>query len=174
MYQDLIPIQELGPHPGIYLVTPTHVKLGASFPDYIRLTLICTTLSHRINRIRNESQHGPLVKSFYHYRGIIIRSLMENIQGGDNHTIDMLVAGIIALLLSDVGLMVYLIIITHTKGHTTQAHQGASPNWRCHLEGVHNLVTLRGGVRSLSDTRSLDQLLLFFMLYVTSSGKLGI
>ncbi|KAJ0118356.1 hypothetical protein J7T55_009139 [Diaporthe amygdali] len=56
----------------------------------------------------------------------------------------MLVAGIIALLLSD-------------------AHHGASPNWRCHLEGVHNLVTLRGGIRSLSDTKSLDQLLLFFM-----------
>lgn len=104
IYQDLLPIHELGQHPGIYLVTPTHLQIGAKFPAYIRFTLICTTLSHRINRLGNDTQQNALAQSFYHFRGIIIRSLREDINVRHNSNGDMLVAGIIALLLADVSL----------------------------------------------------------------------
>lgn len=168
IYQDLIPIHELGPHPGIYLVTPTHLRIGADFPDYIRLSLICTTLSHRINRLRDGASDNALAKSFYQYRGMIIHSLREGIEVGHKHTGDLLVAGIISLLLADVSESICKastssLLLSHTP---IQAHQGASLNWRCHLEGVHSLITLRGGVRALSGTKSLDQLLLCFILCV--------
>lgn len=52
-----------------------------------------------------------------------------------------------------------------------QAHQGTSTNWRQHLEGVHSLITLRGGVRTLSGAKTLDRLLLCFILYVTERKK---
>lgn len=102
IYRDLTPIHELGQHPGIYLVTPTHLQLGAAFPEYIRLSLICTTLSHRINRLGNDTRHTDLAKSFYHFRGIIIRSLRKDIEVCQNRNGDLLVAGIVALLLADV------------------------------------------------------------------------
>lgn len=51
-----------------------------------------------------------------------------------------------------------------------QAQQGASLNWRCHIEGVHKLITLRGGIRALAASKPLESLLLCFVLYV-GSGK---
>lgn len=102
IYRDLVPIHELGQHPGIYLVTPTHIQVGAGFPKYIQLSLICTTLSHRINRFGDNTRQNSLSKSFYHYRGVIIRSLREAIDDRHNCNGDVLIAGIIALLLADV------------------------------------------------------------------------
>lgn len=144
IYQDLLPIRELGQHPAIYLVTPYHVQKGTSFPEYIRLSLICMTLNHRINRARRDDIcHKSLSKSFYHFRGIILRSLRENLEAEHDRNGDLLVSGVTSLLLAD-------------------AHYGASANWRYHLKGVHGLITVRGGVRGLSGTKSLDQLLLSF------------
>lgn len=103
IYRDLLPIRELGQHPAIYLVTPYHVQRGTSYPEYIRLSSICTTLSHRINRARrNDICPNSLSKSFYYFRGIIIRSLLENIEVKHNRNNDLLVSGIIALLLANV------------------------------------------------------------------------
>lgn len=102
IYQDLLPIHELGQHPGIYLVTPTHLQAGAEFPEYIRLSLICTTLSHRMNRSGDDTRQDALSKSFYHFRGIIIRSLREDIEFRHSRNGDVLIAGIISLLLADV------------------------------------------------------------------------
>lgn len=103
IYRDLLPLHELGQHPAIYPVTPVHLQRGTSFPEYIRLSLICTTLSHRINRTKtNDTANNSLIKSFCHFRGIIIRSLRENIQARQNRDGDLLVSGVISLLLADV------------------------------------------------------------------------
>lgn len=52
-----------------------------------------------------------------------------------------------------------------------QAQQGVSANWRHHLNGVYSLITLRGGFHALSGAKSLDQLLLCFILYVIEGRR---
>lgn len=102
IYHDLVPINELGQHPGIYLVTPTHIQLAVGFPEYIRLSLICTTLSHRISLSGTDTGRNALAKPLYQFRGIIIRSLRKDIEVRQNRNVDLLIAGIIAILLSGV------------------------------------------------------------------------
>lgn len=55
-----------------------------------------------MNRLGNEGYQNSLAKSFYHFRGIIIRSLREDIEARHKRNGDLLVAGVIALLLADV------------------------------------------------------------------------
>ncbi|KAI1297055.1 fungal-specific transcription factor domain-containing protein [Xylaria venustula] len=142
IYPDLVHIRELGPNPHIYPISPTHLQ--SVIPGYLRLGFVCMTLSHRINRARHSPQSGDLVESFYHYRGMAIRSLSEDIDVEGRWTGDFVLAGIVTLLLLDV-------------------QQGASPSWRCHLEGVHRLITLRGGICALAPSKRLDSLLLCFV-----------
>ncbi|KAI0543420.1 putative C6 finger domain protein [Xylaria curta] len=139
IYQDLIYIRELGPNPHIYPISPTHLR--SIIPDYLRLGFLCMTLTHRINRARHNPQSKGLIESFYRYRGLAIRSLSEDINIEDRRTSDVTIAGIITLLLLDV-------------------QHGASLSWRCHLEGVQRLITLRGGVRALAPLKHLESLLL--------------
>ncbi|KAI0456998.1 putative C6 finger domain protein [Xylaria acuta] len=142
IYQDLIYIRELGPNPHIYPISPTHLQ--SIIPDYLRLSFVCMTLSHRINRARHNPQSRDLIESFYRYRGLAIRSLSEEIEVEDRRTGDVVIAGIVTLLLLDV-------------------QQGAPPSWRCHLEGVQKLIALRGGVRALVPSKHLESLLLCFV-----------
>ncbi|KAL5362946.1 fungal-specific transcription factor domain-containing protein, partial [Aspergillus floccosus] len=106
--------------------------------------MVCMTLSHRMNRIRNDSVFNPLAVTFFRYRGLVIRSLSSDIDEGHKRTGDVVLAGIITLLLVDV-------------------QQGASPHWRCHLEGLQKLITLRGGIRALAGIPSLAPLLHCFV-----------
>lgn len=57
-----------------------------------------------MNRLGNDGCQNSLAQSFYHFRGIIIRSLREDIEVRHNRNGDLLVAGVIALLLADVSL----------------------------------------------------------------------
>lgn len=102
IYQDLIHIHELGPNPYIYPISSTHLQSATAFPDYLRLGLVCMTLSHRINRIRYDPQCKPLIELFYRYRGLIICSLSEDIDVESKWMGDVVIAGIITLLLADV------------------------------------------------------------------------
>lgn len=54
---------------------------------------------------------------------------------------------------------------------SSQVQQGTSLRWRCHLEGVHKLITLRGGFHAVAGSRSLEPLLLCFWLYVVLAQK---
>ncbi|GES66689.1 hypothetical protein ATEIFO6365_0015023200 [Aspergillus terreus] len=97
-----------------------------------------------MNRSRDDPRSNPLAVTFFRYRGLVIRSLRSDIDQGHKRTGDVVLAGIITLLLID-------------------AQQGASPHWRCHLEGLQGLITLRGGIRSLAGSPSLAPLLHCFV-----------
>ncbi|KAK5625752.1 hypothetical protein RRF57_001468 [Xylaria bambusicola] len=142
IYQDLVHIRELGPNPHIYPISPTHLQ--SAIPDYLRLGFVCMTLSHRINRARHNPRDGNLIESFYRCRGMAIRALSEDIDVDGRRMGDAVLAGIVTLLLLDV-------------------QQGVSPSWRCHLEGVHRLITLRGGICALAPSEGLKSLLLCFI-----------
>lgn len=102
IYQDLAPLQELGPNPTIYPILPTHFQGGTLFPDHVRLGLVCMTLSHRINRTRDAGQSNALTETFYRYRGLAIQSLRDDIDVEHKRTSDIVLAGVMTLLLLDV------------------------------------------------------------------------
>ncbi|KAI1370492.1 fungal-specific transcription factor domain-containing protein [Hypoxylon crocopeplum] len=151
IYQDLIPIQELGRNPHIYPLSDTHLQVAAISPDYLRYGMLCMTLSHRINRTRSEPQYKALIHKFYLYWGLALRSLSEQLDTEERRSDDMVLAGVLTLLLTDV-------------------QQGTSLNWRCHLEGVYKLIALRGGLQAVAGSRSLEPLLLV-LLFIAVIGN---
>jgi hypothetical protein len=91
----------------VYKITPTLFQKGVSRPDYVRLSIVCMAISHRLNRTRdNLDSHTQcaLGKTFLHYRGLIIRSLNEDVGEENKRTQDVVLAGIITLLLADVSI----------------------------------------------------------------------
>ncbi|GIJ86581.1 hypothetical protein Asppvi_005470 [Aspergillus pseudoviridinutans] len=101
-----------------------------------------TLNTYDLNEPNKESL--SLAVTFYRYRGLVIQSLRSDINEGQKRTGDVVLAGIITLLLIDV-------------------QQGASPYWQCHIEGLQNLIKLRGGIRSLARSTSLAPLLHCFV-----------
>jgi hypothetical protein len=97
-----MPIHELGQNPHIYHVSPAHIRSATLVPDYLRLGMICMTLSHRMNRTRHAPESKALAETFYRYRGVVIRSLNEEIGVEHKRTSDIVIAGIVTLLLADV------------------------------------------------------------------------
>lgn len=65
--------------------------------------MLCMTLSHRINRTRNDPQSKPLAEKFYQYWGLAVKSLNEQLDVRNMQTSDLVMAGIMTLLLADVG-----------------------------------------------------------------------
>jgi hypothetical protein len=98
----MIPIHDLGPNPHVYRITPMHLQAGANMPDYLRVGLIGMTLAHRLNRAKHDPQYAVLAEELYECRGVMIRSLNEEINAESKRTSDIAIAGIITLLLSDV------------------------------------------------------------------------
>lgn len=43
-----------------------------------------------------------------------------------------------------------------------QTQHGVSPFWRCHLQGVQEIILLRGGLRALAGSAGTQPLLLSF------------
>lgn len=57
-----------------------------------------------MNQMRNDPQSKSLAVTFYRYRGLVIRSLRNDINQGHKRASDVVLAGIITLLLVDVSL----------------------------------------------------------------------
>lgn len=103
IHPDLAPIHELGPNAHVYPLSRAHLERGAAFPDHVRLSLVCMTLSHRINRTRNGNGGCKvLVERFYHYRGHAIQSLSSDVGLARKQHGDVLMVSIVSLLLADV------------------------------------------------------------------------
>ncbi|KAL4928946.1 Zn(II)2Cys6 transcription factor [Aspergillus undulatus] len=138
-------------HPGVYKIQPAHIKAGIARPDFVRLDIVCVALNHRMNSSQDEVLRQALAPTYYHFRGLILRSLHEamSVEYSRKENISVLIAGILSLLLAD-------------------AHQGASPHWRLHLQGIQELIALRGGLRAMSGP-GVEPLLLCYA-YVTVVG----
>ena len=106
-------MRQLGPNPFIYSIQPAHMQFGTELPGHLRFGMICMTLSHRINRLRSSSEfdgnavafkrEAPLLlESFYRYRGLVIRSLSEDLGNEAKRGGNVVIAGIVMLLLAEV------------------------------------------------------------------------
>lgn len=79
-----------------------HIQRAVNKPDYLNFGMLCMTLSHRINRTRNDPQSKSLAEKFYLYWGLAVRSLNEQLDVRNKQTSDLVMAGIMTLLLADV------------------------------------------------------------------------
>ncbi|BCS21465.1 Zn(II)2Cys6 transcription factor [Aspergillus puulaauensis] len=141
----------VGNHPFVYKIQPAHIHAGVARPDYLRLEIVCMALNHRIHSSKDPAYAQSLAPTYYHFRGLILRSLnaaMANEKTRKKY-INFLMAGILSLLLAD-------------------AHQGISLHWRFHLQGIQQLIALRGGLRALAGP-GVEPLLLCYA-YVTVLG----
>lgn len=115
---------DLAPNGAIYQVSPKLFQNGMTRPDYMRHSVVCLMLSHRINQTRDTEYSNSLVPSFFHYRGLVIRSLHEEIDIDYKRTSNLVVAGILILIIIDVsqsysvGLWITLKLVRHNKGNS--------------------------------------------------------
>ncbi|KEF54478.1 uncharacterized protein A1O9_09645 [Exophiala aquamarina CBS 119918] len=85
----------------MHFITPSVFQYAAALPDHVRLSFVCMTLSHRINQASNNFQSRSLTRRFYHCRGLVIRSLNEDLTLDHRLKGDAIIAGIVGLLLLD-------------------------------------------------------------------------
>lgn len=93
-----------GTNTNIYKLSPTVFQLALTRPTHLQLGLICLTLSHRMNQTGHDSYSKNLEESFYRYRGLMIRSLNDEISVPNKRNGDIVLAGILSLLMADVSL----------------------------------------------------------------------
>ena len=104
IFPGIFPILELGSNSTVYQVSSKMFQNGMGHPDYVRLGMVCMSLSHRMNQTRDKSQMKALSMTFLYYRGLIIRSLNEDINVDHKRKSNLVVAGILTILIADVSL----------------------------------------------------------------------
>ncbi|THC87327.1 hypothetical protein EYZ11_013228 [Aspergillus tanneri] len=103
----------------------------------------------------NDPSSKALAKTFYYYRGLMIRSLNEDLSVVKKRTSDIVLAGILTLLFAD--------------QRSTKIQQGISQSWRFHIEAVRRLLVVRGGMHSVAVSHGvLPMILCFVYLAVTA------
>ncbi|KFY13971.1 hypothetical protein V492_02933 [Pseudogymnoascus sp. VKM F-4246] len=150
VYPDLLHTFDVLRGTFVYKITPTLFQKGVSRPDYVRLSIVCMAISHRLNRTRDNLDSHTLCtlrKTFLHYRGLIISSLNNDVGAENKRTQDVVLAGIITLLLAD-------------------AQEGNLHYRRWHLQGLQKLILLRGGVRSMGESEAVKSFLLCYAFII--------
>lgn len=105
MYPLKVTLNELGDNPTVLKIGPAHIKVGITKPDFVRLNMVCMALYHRINRAEDRSQALTLKNTYYRFRGVILRSLNEEIRSENlPNKIYILINGILSFILADVSL----------------------------------------------------------------------
>ncbi|KAK3984173.1 C6 zinc finger domain-protein [Cladorrhinum sp. PSN332] len=152
IYQDLIPVSHLGKNQYIYLISPAQIQNATHAPDYLRLGMVCMTLSHRVNRLGADPGSRTLVERFYSYRGTALRSLREHLDHEPHRATDLAVVGVLTLLL-------------------TEIQHSLTPVWRPHLDAARKLLNLRGGFHALAGSPSLEgpMLSLWYMAIISNT-----
>lgn len=141
IYQDLKPELELGHNPHIYELTARMVQEASSAPQFLQHGMYCIVLSHRLNRTRESLPGKALNEKFYLHRGLAIRSLSNHLNARYDGIDEVIMAGILMLLLTDI-------------------HHGALYSWQCHLEVVQKIIGRRGGFNALAEFHRAEPLVL--------------
>lgn len=102
IYPRLAQVLRLGSSVNIYPISMPLFQVGLQVPDHIRLGLICSTLSHRMSQTTDDPGSKTLAQTFYHYRGLMIRSLNDDLGNAQKQTSNIVLVGILTLLFADV------------------------------------------------------------------------
>lgn len=96
----LQPMHEITPNLAIPLISPWIFQRCLVAPDHAKLSLVCSSIAHRMNQ--NKDVCEPLRQKFFHCRGLMIRSLRDDLTGDFMRNRKMVIQGIFNLLLVDV------------------------------------------------------------------------
>lgn len=162
------PMHELTPNLGLSLISPPVFQLCMMASDHIKLLIVCASLSHRINQ--SDDGCPALERKLLHYRGLMIKSLREDLSNEYRQKKDSIICGALSLLMVDVSQYTEMEQRDH-ESHPADPHlklqqRASDHSWRYHLEAVRQLVKVRGGFRVLSENIGLRPLLHTFLLYV--------
>ncbi|CAG8082358.1 unnamed protein product [Penicillium salamii] len=150
MYPRLAQTQRLGTNTNIYKIPVELFRAGLASPNHIRLGLVCMTISHRMNQMGHNADSKALQSNFFHYRGLLIRSLNNEIGVPHKRNSDVVLAGILTLLFAD-------------------AQQGIAKHWRHHIEGARRLINLRGGILQLIKSPGVLPIALCFVFLIVNA-----
>ncbi|KAJ5081064.1 C6 zinc finger domain-containing protein [Penicillium angulare] len=132
IYPEVLAMLELGPNTKVHPISPQIFARTVDRPDYLRYGFVCMALMHRSNRLQDsDPEVSALNRTFLHFRGVMIRSLLLAINEEHVGTSNVVIAGILNLLL-------------------LEAHQSSTPEWRNHINGIQQLMMIRGGVRAVA------------------------
>jgi hypothetical protein len=93
-------MNEITPNFGVPLISPVIFQNGLGYPDHVRLVLVCTSLGHLM--CQSEGNWIALYPTFFYFRGLIIKSLRDDINCDEKRTGNFVIAGMLTLLLIDV------------------------------------------------------------------------
>ncbi|KAF3765324.1 putative C6 finger domain protein [Cryphonectria parasitica EP155] len=116
------------------------------------------------------NQRSTLLGEYHRYRGLILRSLVQDTNLENKWGGDMLLTGIVSFLIADVSQLFIVFGNATAVVILKYVQQGVPSNWRCHLDAIYTLVVLRGGVVSLARLKNLEQLLRCFV-YLSVIGN---
>lgn len=150
IYPQLANVLRLGTNANIYKLPLAMIQMGLTRPGHLQLGLVCLTLSHRMNQMGHDHDSKALRTTFFRYRGLMIRSLNDDINLPNKRNGGIVLAGILTLLLAD-------------------AQEGISHHWRYHIEGVRRLIISRGGMNRVVTTPGALPIVLSFVHLVVLS-----
>jgi len=104
IYPQLENVLRLGTNANIYKLPLAMIQMGLTRPGHLQLGLVCLTLSHRMNQMGHDYDSKALRTTFFRYRGLMIRSLNDDINVPNKRNGGIVLAGILTLLLADVSL----------------------------------------------------------------------
>lgn len=105
IYPTMLPISEITPSASVFKISPMIFQHCSAYPNYVRLIIVCMSLSHQM--CRSEEQYNALSRKFFHYRGLIISGLRDDITVEHKSTSNFVIAGMLTLLLVDVSQSYY-------------------------------------------------------------------
>ncbi|KMP01709.1 hypothetical protein CIRG_01848 [Coccidioides immitis RMSCC 2394] len=118
-------------------------------PTGMKYTLVSMALNHRIYHLLSRTSRSTLAEALsnlYHYRGLAIRALGEDVGKEKTRSSDATITSVLLFMVTDV-------------------RDSLSLNWRQHFIGAEKLISLRGGLENLARVSPhMKPMLLYYMI----------
>ncbi|KXJ90025.1 fungal-specific transcription factor domain-domain-containing protein [Microdochium bolleyi] len=124
---------ELAPNP---FIAPFPLEILPYLTDGLRHTVVALAIGHRIHQLPKDASRGASVdlwSRLFHHRLLAIRELSHDIASEDTRASDNTIVTIILFLF-------------------VELQQMPATNWRQHLDGLTQLIEIRGGAREFLKT----------------------
>ncbi|KMU76312.1 hypothetical protein CISG_01046 [Coccidioides immitis RMSCC 3703] len=146
IYPHFESMHQLAPNP--YLLRFS-LSTARYIPTGMKYTLVSMALNHRIYHLLSRTSRSTLAEALsnlYHYRGLAIRALGEDVGKEKTRSSDATITSVLLFMVTDV-------------------RDSLSLNWRQHFIGAEKLISLRGGLENLARVSPhMKPMLLYYMI----------
>ncbi|QVM06801.1 hypothetical protein D8B26_001506 [Coccidioides posadasii str. Silveira] len=146
IYPHFESMHQLAPNP--YLLRFS-LSTARYIPTGMKYTLVSMALNHRIYHLLSRTSRSTLAEALsnlYHYRGLAIRALGEDVGKEKTRSSDATITSVLLFMVTDV-------------------RDSLSLNWRQHFIGAEKLISLRGGLENLARlSPHMKPMLLYYII----------